>query len=48
MQFMCTFALQLEKANPTVDPAYSPLINGVWEIVNSNGFTSPGMIGFQV
>lgn len=38
---------QLEKKNPTVDPAYSPLLNGVWEIV-SGAIFSPGMVGLQV
>ena len=37
---------QLEKKNPTLEPAYSPLLNGVWEVVSS-GISSPGMLGFQ-
>lgn len=37
----------LEKSNPTNNPAYSPLINGVWELAIS-GFGSPGLIGFQI
>eukprot|EP01040_Poterioochromonas_malhamensis_P005289 gene5289-5672_t len=40
------FVLQLEKQNPTSDPAYSPLVNGVWEVLTT-GIASPGMIGFQ-
>eukprot|EP01039_Chlorochromonas_danica_P003673 gene3673-4019_t len=38
--------LQLEKRNPTYEPAYSPLLNGVWEIVSASIF-SPGLIGYQ-
>ncbi len=37
----------LEKSNPTNNPAYSPLINGVWELAVS-GFGSPGLIGYQI
>jgi len=29
------YVLQLEKLNPTEDPALSPLLNGVWEVVSS-------------
>lgn len=41
------FVLKLEKENPTSDPASSPLMNGVWELVVS-GVTSPGLIGYQI
>ena len=27
------YVLALEKMNPTEDPAYSSLLNGVWEVV---------------
>ena len=39
--------LKLEKENPTKDPAFSPLLNGVWEITVS-GITAPGLIIYQV
>lgn len=29
------YILQLEKLNPTEDPALSPLLNGVWEVISS-------------
>ena len=29
------YILQLERLNPTEDPALSPLLNGVWEVVAS-------------
>merc|ERR1712146_457753 len=32
--------------NPTEDPAYSSLLNGVWEVV-SCGFGDPALLGFQ-
>lgn len=38
---------QLEKQNPTADPAYSPLLNGVWEVVSASLLT-PGVLGLQV
>jgi hypothetical protein len=38
----------LEKRNPTVEPALSPLLNGVWELVFASGFSTPGIIGFEV
>lgn len=41
-----TKLFQLEKQNPTVDPAFSPLLNGVWEVV-CGGIFSPGLIGYQ-
>ena len=31
----------------TNEPAKSPLINGVWEVLNTNGFTSPGLLAYQ-
>jgi len=40
------YVLALEKANPVADPAYSNLLNGVWEVI-STGFGSPAMLGFQ-
>jgi len=40
------YILKLEKLNPTEDPALSPLLNGVWEVVSS-GIFSPGMVGIQ-
>jgi hypothetical protein len=40
-------SVQLEKRNPTYEPAYSPLLNGVWEIVSA-GIFSPGLIGYKV
>jgi hypothetical protein len=30
--------LKLERSNPTVSPALSPLLNGEWELVYSGGF----------
>jgi len=41
------YILQLEKLNPTEDPALSPLLNGVWEVISS-GLFSPGFIGVQI
>eukprot|EP01031_Cornospumella_fuschlensis_P028841 gene28841-34809_t len=41
------YVLELEKRNPTYEPAYSPLLNGVWEIVSAS-VLSPGMLGFKV
>jgi len=41
------YVLALERINPTSDPAYSKLLNGVWE-VKSTGFGSPGLVGLQV
>lgn len=41
------YVLSLEKMNPTAEPAYSKLLNGVWE-VKSTGFGSPGLVGLQV
>jgi hypothetical protein len=38
----------LEKKNPTVEPALSPLLNGVWELVFASGLSTPGIIGFEV
>ena len=40
------YVLALEKMNPTEDPAYSSLLNGVWEVVAS-GFGDPALLGFQ-
>lgn len=40
------YVLALEKINPTEDPAYSSLLNGVWEVV-SCGFGDPALLGFQ-
>ena len=39
---------KLEKQNPTADPAGSPLLNGVWEVVTGGVFTSPGLLGLQI
>lgn len=30
--------IQLEPKNPTQDPAESPLINGVWELLYTGGY----------
>jgi hypothetical protein len=38
---------KLEKLNPTPDAAFSPLLNGVWEIISTGSVTSLGLIGFQ-
>ena len=38
---------QLEKHNPTTDPAFSNLLNGVWELVLC-GVGSPGLVAYQV
>merc|ERR1712146_234546 len=43
---MNEYVLALEKVNPTEDPAYSKLLNGVWEVV-STGFGDPALLGFQ-
>eukprot|EP01036_Dinobryon_divergens_P023354 gene23354-31691_t len=40
--------LKLEKSKSVENPAESPLLNGVWEVVNSGGITSPGMLGYQI
>ncbi len=40
------YVLALEKMNPTEDPAYSSLLNGVWEVVAS-GFGDPALLGYQ-
>ena len=40
------YVLALEKMNPTEDPAYSSLLNGVWEVI-STGFGDPALLGFQ-
>ena len=37
----------MEKLNPTPDAAFSPLLNGVWEIISTGSVTSLGLIGFQ-
>lgn len=41
------YVLALERINPTQDPAYSKLLNGVWDL-KSMGFGSPGLVGLQV
>jgi len=33
--------LRLEALNPTEDPAYSPLINGVWTLKYAGGYSDP-------
>lgn len=33
--------LKLEALNPTKDPVYSPLINGVWTLRYAGGYTEP-------
>lgn len=40
------YVLALEKMNPTEDPAYSSLLNGVWEVI-STGFGDPALLGYQ-
>ena len=40
------FVLELEKMNPTPNPAQSPLINGVWEIVYT-GVSDPTLLIYQ-
>ena len=44
---MNEYVLQLEKVNPTFNPATSEVLNGAWEIVTT-GIGAYGMIGFQV
>lgn len=39
--------LELEKTNPTSNPAESSLVNGVWELVVS-GLGSLGLVGYQI
>lgn len=39
--------LKLEKQNPTIEPAKSKLLNGVWELAVS-GVGSPGLLVYQV
>ena len=39
--------LSLEKVNPTMDPANSPLLNGVWDVY-STGLGSPGLVAYQL
>lgn len=39
--------LKLEKVNPTPEPAYSPLLNGVWSFASFTGFGSLGLLGYQ-
>jgi hypothetical protein len=41
------YVLQLEKVNPTFNPATSEVLNGAWEIVTT-GLGAYGMIGYQV
>lgn len=40
--------LELEKKNPTADPARSDLLNGIWELTTSVGFTVPSLLIYQV
>ena len=40
--------LELEKKNPTADPARSEKLNGNWELTTSVGFTVPSLILYQV
>jgi hypothetical protein len=40
------YVLALEKVNPTSDPTYSSLLNGVWEVI-STGFGDPALLGYQ-
>ena len=40
--------LELEKKNPTSNPANSDKLNGLWELTTSTGFTVPGLILYQV
>lgn len=40
--------LELEKKNPTADPAKSELLNGIWELTTSVGFTVPSLLLYQV
>eukprot|EP01038_Epipyxis_sp_PR26KG_P014180 gene14180-19028_t len=42
------YVVELEKKNPTTNPANSSLVNGVWEVIYASGLGSPGMFGFQV
>ena len=44
---MNEYVLQLEKVNPTFNPATSDVLNGAWEIVTT-GIGAYGMIGFQI
>ena len=44
---MNEYVLQLEKVNPTFNPATSEVLNGAWEIVTT-GIGAYGMIGFQI
>ena len=36
--------LELEKVNPTEDPAYSPLLNGVWSLRYAGGYDDFGAV----
>ncbi len=36
----------MEKHNPTEEPAFSPLLNGEWELVSASLLT-PGILGIQ-
>jgi len=40
--------VELEKKNPTADPARSEKLNGNWELTTSVGFTVPSLILYQV
>lgn len=40
--------LNLEKKNPTENPASSAMLNGVWELVSTGAISSLGLVLFQV